>query len=101
MPGTTSCGIAFSFDTRLAKLLSCKRRWKKVLQPGLNKGPWTSEEDDIVKSAVGHAQVLGMVSYGLHGNERHSNEHGWIYFVILSRSRTGPIPFAHSSSDTL
>lgn len=27
-------------------------RWNKVLRPGLHKGPWTEEEDSIVKECV-------------------------------------------------
>lgn len=27
-------------------------RWNKVLRPGLHKGPWTEEEDSIVRECV-------------------------------------------------
>ncbi|CAN0451115.1 unnamed protein product, partial [Hapterophycus canaliculatus] len=37
-------------------------RWKKVLQPGLNKGYWTSGEDEIVRTTVTDADAAGMVS---------------------------------------
>lgn len=30
----------------------CKNRWKKALQPGLVKGRWTKEEDDIIAQSV-------------------------------------------------
>lgn len=28
--------------------VQCLHRWQKVLRPGLVKGPWTQEEDDII-----------------------------------------------------
>lgn len=37
-------------------------RWKKVLQPGLNKRHWTPEEDEIVRASVLSAQAIGAVS---------------------------------------
>lgn len=44
---------------RLASILGnvrsdvqCLHRWNKVLRPGLSKGPWTPEEDRIVKDMV-------------------------------------------------
>ena len=44
---------------RLAMLLGnvrsdvqCLHRWNKVLRPGLSKGPWTADEDKIVKDMV-------------------------------------------------
>ena len=32
--------------------VQCLHRWSKVLRPGLRKGPWTEEEDNIVRSLV-------------------------------------------------
>lgn len=32
--------------------LQCLQRWKKVLQPGLIKGHWTEEEDNMLRSLV-------------------------------------------------
>lgn len=32
--------------------MQCLHRWQKVLRPGLVKGPWTEEEDQIVLSKV-------------------------------------------------
>jgi len=32
--------------------VQCLQRWKKVLTPGLVKGPWTDEEDDLLKQLV-------------------------------------------------
>jgi hypothetical protein len=32
--------------------VQCLHRWNKVLKPGLHKGPWTQEEDEIVKNMV-------------------------------------------------
>lgn len=32
--------------------VQCLHRWQKVLKPGLLKGPWTPEEDNIVKENV-------------------------------------------------
>ncbi|CAN0437168.1 unnamed protein product, partial [Scytosiphon promiscuus] len=37
-------------------------RWKKVLQPGLNKGHWTSREDEVVRKKVTDAAAVGEVS---------------------------------------
>ena len=39
-----------------------QNRWKKVLQPGLNKGHWTREEDEIVRAAVRNAEIMDIVS---------------------------------------
>ncbi|CAN0404089.1 unnamed protein product, partial [Laminaria digitata] len=36
-------------------------RWKKVLQPGLNKGHWTKLEDDKVRATVRNAEILDVV----------------------------------------
>ena len=36
-------------------------RWKKVLQPGLNKGHWTAEEDVLVRREVAKAEAEGTV----------------------------------------
>ncbi|GMI12744.1 hypothetical protein TrLO_g15704 [Triparma laevis f. longispina] len=33
--------------------VQCLHRWQKVLRPGLVKGPWTPEEDELVKELVG------------------------------------------------
>merc|ERR1712065_92705 len=30
----------------------CQQRWSKVLIPGLKKGPWSKEEDEILKSSA-------------------------------------------------
>jgi len=32
--------------------VQCLHRWNKVLKPGLKKGPWTEEEDEVVAGAV-------------------------------------------------
>ena len=32
--------------------LQCLRRWEKVLNPSLNKGPWSHEEDQLLTSLV-------------------------------------------------
>ncbi len=32
--------------------VQCLHRWQKVLNPNLTKGPWTKEEDEIVKNMV-------------------------------------------------
>lgn len=40
-------------------------RWKKVLQPGLNKGHWTAEEDADVRQKVEESIRLGTVRKAL------------------------------------
>mmetsp|Transcript_41418 Transcript_41418/g.66553 ORF Transcript_41418/g.66553 Transcript_41418/m.66553 type:complete len:266 (-) Transcript_41418:845-1642(-) len=32
--------------------VQCLQRWNKVLQPGLVKGPWTTDEDNVLKQLV-------------------------------------------------
>ena len=32
--------------------VQCLHRWNKVLKPGLHKGPWKEEEDNIVRDTV-------------------------------------------------
>mmetsp|Transcript_31643 Transcript_31643/g.95075 ORF Transcript_31643/g.95075 Transcript_31643/m.95075 type:complete len:353 (-) Transcript_31643:79-1137(-) len=36
--------------------IQCLHRWTKVIKPGLNKGPWKPEEDEIVRSEVTRMQ---------------------------------------------
>ena len=40
--------------------VQCLHRWNKVLRPGLAKGPWTEEEDNIVKEMVLGAGVANV-----------------------------------------
>ena len=54
-------GIAELLGT-LRNDVQCLHRWNKVLKPGLHKGPWTEEEDNIVKYMVMEHGV-GMVSF--------------------------------------
>ncbi len=42
-------------DTRTE--VQCLHRWNKVLMPGLHKGPWTDEEDEILRQ---HVQTTGI-----------------------------------------
>ncbi|GMH82490.1 hypothetical protein TrST_g12494 [Triparma strigata] len=44
-------GIAEMLGT-LRNDVQCLHRWNKVLKPGLHKGPWSEEEDNIVKYMV-------------------------------------------------
>ena len=37
-------------DTRTD--VQCLHRWNKVLRPGLHKGPWTPEEDEVVRREI-------------------------------------------------
>lgn len=37
-------------------------RWKKVLQPGLSKGHWTADEDEIIRREVATAEAMERVS---------------------------------------
>ncbi|VVB06812.1 unnamed protein product [Arabis nemorensis] len=32
--------------------VQCQHRWQKVLNPNLNKGPWSKEEDDLLSELV-------------------------------------------------
>ena len=32
--------------------VQCLHRWNKVLKPGLHKGPWTEDEDAVVRARV-------------------------------------------------
>lgn len=36
--------------------VQCLHRWRKVIAPGLIKGPWTKEEDDMILKLVGEEQ---------------------------------------------
>lgn len=42
--------------------VQCLHRWQKVLRPGLVKGPWTAEEDSMVKNLV---ESLGVKSWSV------------------------------------
>jgi len=44
--------------------VQCLHRWNKVLRPGLHKGPWTEEEDQVVLAAVAHHGV-GQVKWSV------------------------------------
>lgn len=43
--------------------VQCLHRWKKVLLPGLVKGPWTAEEDAIILKAVKDAGNLHRIKW--------------------------------------
>ena len=32
--------------------VQCLHRWQKVLRPGIRKGPWSAEEDGLVRQCV-------------------------------------------------
>jgi len=40
--------IAAQFLEGRRSAIQCSHRWQKVLRPGLIKGPWTQEEDEII-----------------------------------------------------
>jgi len=42
--------------------VQCLHRWNKVLKPGLKKGPWTEEEDQIVTELV-HVHGVGKIKW--------------------------------------
>jgi len=44
--------------------VQCLHRWNKVLRPGLHKGPWTEEEDEVVLAAVAQHGV-GQVKWSV------------------------------------
>ena len=49
--------------------VQCLHRWQKVLKPGLVKGPWTPQEDDLVRELVhkyGHKK-WSFIARQLHG----------------------------------
>jgi len=56
-------GIAELLGT-LRNDVQCLHRWNKVLKPGLHKGPWTEEEDSIVRYMVMEHGV-GMVKWSV------------------------------------
>ncbi|KAG5180705.1 Homeodomain-like protein, partial [Tribonema minus] len=37
--------------------VQCLQRWKKVLRPGLAKGPWTAEEDETLMNLVRQGDI--------------------------------------------
>ncbi|GMI31519.1 hypothetical protein TeGR_g4031 [Tetraparma gracilis] len=50
--------------------VQCLHRWNKVLKPGLHKGPWTSEEDAIVKYMV-MTHGVGNVKWSVIASQLH------------------------------
>jgi hypothetical protein len=42
--------LEFFFDKRTD--VQCLHRWQKVLRPGLVKGPWTKEEDEMIIASI-------------------------------------------------
>ena len=44
--------IAEGFTNPKRTDTQCLHRWQKVLNPALHKGPWTKEEDDVVRALV-------------------------------------------------
>ncbi|CAM9858078.1 unnamed protein product [Hapterophycus canaliculatus] len=45
--------------------VQCLHRWNKVLRPGLHKGPWTEEEDSIVRECVEHSGAQKQVKWSV------------------------------------
>ena len=39
--------------------IQCLHRWTKVIKPGLNKGPWLQQEDDLVRAEVQREARVG------------------------------------------
>jgi hypothetical protein len=50
--------------------VQCLHRWNKVLKPGLHKGPWTNEEDSIVKYMV-MTNGVGNVKWSVIASQLH------------------------------
>jgi hypothetical protein len=50
--GTKAWGEVARAVSELRTETQCMHRWNKVLKPGLVKGSWTKEEDDIVRGMV-------------------------------------------------
>ena len=48
--------------------MQCLHRWNKVLKPGLHKGPWTEDEDDVVKFRV-RKYGVGNIKWSAIANE--------------------------------
>jgi hypothetical protein len=46
--------------------IQCLQRWGKVLKPGLVKGPWTEEEDDLLRNYVPYEQKGNWVAVAEH-----------------------------------
>lgn len=70
--------IASHFIDRSA--LQCSYRWLKVLQPGLKKGKWSLEEDNILKNWVSKngACKWSKLSLMLHGRSSKQIRDRWI-----------------------
>lgn len=56
----------------------CKNRWKKALQPGLVKGRWTQEEDDIIKRSVAANEKWSDIATHLPGRIGEQIKERWV-----------------------
>ena len=67
--------------------VQCLQRWKKVLRPGLIKGRWTSEEDNVLRttinSAIGGAEKVnwGDVAVKIPGRSAKQCRERWCHHL--------------------
>ena len=62
--------------------VQCLHRWNKVLKPGLHKGPWKEEEDNIVRETVMRHGV-GKVKWSSIAALVSKNSNSFIILLVL------------------
>ncbi|CAN0179078.1 unnamed protein product, partial [Phaeothamnion confervicola] len=68
--------------------VQCLQRWKKVLRPGLIKGPWTPEEDERLVILIGRGfKNWGALSQHLPGRTSKQCRERWCHHIDPSINR--------------
>jgi len=71
--------------------VQCRQRWKKVLRPGLVKGPWTPEEDEILIKLVEENKdslVWSAIAEKVPGRTAKQCREHWCLFLDPNINRT-------------
>mmetsp|Transcript_6852 Transcript_6852/g.9620 ORF Transcript_6852/g.9620 Transcript_6852/m.9620 type:complete len:448 (-) Transcript_6852:280-1623(-) len=76
-------------EVRTRNHVQCLQRWKKVLRPGLRKGSWTKEEDELLTILVGHGfKNWGVLASNMNGRTSKQCRERWEHHLDPEIKRT-------------